>query len=510
MSHSSIRMLLGTALVAAAMPGAPWAQGTSASSSTQTTLIGAAASAPKASPTWSNLMKAPIAGAKRNTAVGRGFGDTWNKYAWSMKEIGGGMLVGTKNSYYDITQYASPSGAVKYCLDNDIYRVTGIHEPLACMELFASPAAVSAGVSTSVAADTRFGEIWRYDYTLKNWSKVRDDPQSQGFRIMENHKGKVYVGSDLGAFITGVDLYSGRPGAWNFPGSRLLVTSDGKAFSEIGSCTTLGPCSSATGLDNPYGLIGTNPSYTGAVNTSIRALASYNGKLYVGTFNSTGGQLWAYDDVANSWAYIPLPGVSGNPYKPAIMELRVYKNQLYIGLGGPSGNSYLYSYDSATGVAAPVAAQPALPDSNVGVIKLFASSDGLLYIGNTDLNLGFSLMTFDGTNFKTLTMNGFGDTGNAYAWSMAEFNGRLYLGTFNQNSSFIQTSPSAQLWYTDNRVDWLKATLPKDFGPTNYGFRTLEVGANQLFLGTASNMLSPDGFTVLEWYRPGAEVWSLR
>lgn len=505
-SHKGI--LLGTALLAATLPVASWAQ--TASPSAQAPATSPQAAAPKATLTWSNLMKAPLATAKRNSSVGRGFGDGWNKYAWSMKEIGGGMLVGTKNSFYDVQQYVSPSGAVKNCLDNDLYRVTGIHEPLACMELFASPAAVSLGVSASVAADTRFAEIWRYDYTLKNWSKVVDDPRSQGFRVMETHKGKVYVGSDLGAFITGVDLYSGRPGAWNFPGSRLLATSDGKAFAEIGSCTTLGPCTSANGLDNPYGLIGTNPNYTRAVNTSIRALASYDGRLFVGTFNSTGGQLWAYDDTTDSWTFIPIQGVSGNPYKPAIMELRAYKGKLYIGLGGPSGNTYLYSYDSASGMAVPVPAQPSLPDSNVGVIKLYAGSDGLLYIGNTDLNLGFSLMTFDGTNFRPITFDGFGDPNNAYAWSMAEFNGRLYLGTFNQNFSIIQVNPSAQLWYTDNRVDWVKATLPKDFGPTNYGIRTLEPGGNQLFLGTASNMLAPNGLPGFEWYQPGTEVWSLR
>ena len=514
MSKPHTAILLSATLIAATLPAALLAQTapptTTPSSGSQATASAAASSPSKTNTTWSNLMKAPITGGKKNVGVGRGFGDAWNKYAWSMKELGGAMLVGTKNSFYDVQQYLAPSGAVKNCVDNDLYRVTGIHEPLACMELFASPAAVSAGVSATVAADTRFAEIWRYDYTIKSWFKVLDDPQSQGFRIMEHHKGKVYVGSDLGAFITGVALDSGQPGAWNFPGSRLLSSTDGKTFNEIGSCTSLGPCTSGNGLDNPYGLIGTNPNYTAGVNTSIRAMASYDGKLFVGTFNATGGQLWAYDDTANTWSFIPIQGVTGNPYKPAIMELRVYKDKLYIGLGGPSGNTYLYSYDSASGVAAPIAAQPSLPQSNVGVIKLYAGSDGLLYIGNTDLSLGFSLMTYDGTNFKTITLNGFGDTNNAYAWSMAEFNGRLYLGTFNQNFSTLPLSASAQLWYSDNRIDWLKANLPKDFGPTNYGLRTLEVAGGQLFLGTASNMLAPDSLPGLEPYKPGAEVWTLR
>ena len=519
MSKSYENFILGTALAITIIPAASWAEENeiiptkNIITNNQSTISGAAAGSTKVSVTWSNLMKLPLVGAKKNTAVGRGFGDPWNKYAWSMKDSNGGMLVGTKNAFYDAQQYVSPSGAVKTCLDNDIYMVTGIHEPLACMELFASPAAVAAGVATTVAADTRFSEIWRFDYALKSWSKVLDDPNSQGFRVMETHNNKVYVGSDLGAFITGVDLYSGSPGAWNFPGSRLLASTDGKNFDAISSCVNSGPCTSANGLDNPYGLIGANPNYTGAVNTSIRALASFNGKLYVGTFNSTGGQLWAYDDTLNSWTLVPLQGITtpaGNPYKPAIMELRVYKNKLYIGVGGPSGNNYLYSYDGLSAVAAPVDAQPALPQSSVGVIKLFVASNGLLYIGNTDLTLGFSLLTYDGTNFNSVTLDGFGDSNNAYSWSMAEYNGRLYLGTFNQGFTSNISTASAQLWYSDNKVDWKKAALPKNFGPLNYGIRNLEVGNNQLFLGTASNMLAPDVVSDFDLFQPGAEVWTLR
>lgn len=508
------KILLGTTLIAAITPELSWADEAGlniAQASTvnnQRVASTSAASSRKTDIIWSNLMQYPIAGNKKNSTVGRGFGDPWNKYAWSMKDSLGGMLVGTKNAFYDALQYASPSGAVKTCVDNDIYRVTGIHEPLACMELFASPAAVDFGAAASVAANTRFAEIWRFDYALKSWSRVLEDPYSQGFRVMEIHNNKIYVGSDLGAFITGVDLYQGRPGAWNFPGSQLLASTDGKIFNAISSCVN-GACTSASGLDNPYGLIGSNPNYTGAINTSIRALASFNGKLYVGTFNATGGQLWAYDDVNNSWALVPIPGITGvNPYKPAIMELRVYKDKLYIGIGGPSGNNYLYSYDGTSAVL--VAGQPSLPNSTVGVIKLFASSNGLLYVGNTDLTMGFSLYSYDGTNFNSITLDGFGNANNAYAWSMADFNGRLYLGTFNQDFTSDPTVASAQLWYLEGQVGWQKAPLPKDFGPYNYGIRNMEIGNNQLFLGTASNMLAPDAIPGFDSFKPGTEVWTIR
>jgi len=264
-----------------------------------------------------------------------------------MKDFNGGMLVGTKSAYYDAQQAYSPSGSVQYCMDYDVYQVTGIHEPLACMELFGLPCRSCRLAATSVAADTRFAEIWRFDYALKTWSKVLDDPKSQGSGSWKNTAASCMwdptsVHSSPGSISIAV-----KPGAWtslvrsfSCPGRQELQRDPVMQYTA---------CSSAKGLSNPYGLMGVYPNYTGAVNTSIRALASFNGQLYVGTFNATGGQLWAFNEETGAWSFVPIQGVTGNPYKPAIMELRVYNGKLYIGVGGPAGDSYLYSYDGVPG-----------------------------------------------------------------------------------------------------------------------------------------------------------------
>ena len=445
---------------------------------------------------WANLMKQPDAMARK--AVGRGFGDPWNKYAWSMKDFGGGMVVGTKNAYYDFQSYDPEMDCG--------YMVTDIHLPIACMELYQAP---NSGTSPA-AADTRFAEIWRFDYVKKTWAKVFDDRDSQGFRIMETHNGKLYAGSDLGAFITGVDLYTGTPGAWNFPGSQLLVSVDGKNFTRIASCETGGPCNHATGVANPYGIVSFSP-YPVAVNTSIRALASYNDKLYVGTFNAIGAELWAYNDISNTWSMVHK---FINPMLPkaAIAELRVYKGKLYIGLAGPAGDSYLYRYDGATIERVPN--QPMLAQSNVGALKLFTSSDGLLYVGNVDLTLGFYLQVYDGTSFRTITANGFYNPNNAYAWSMAEVNGRVFVGTFNQDMDMLAGLPRgiSELWYSDDSTTWQQMALPLDWGLWNYGIRNMETGNSNklLFLGSASNMVAPDLVTRPVPLGPGTEVWTIR
>lgn len=454
---------------------------------------------------WSNLMKSPQAGSK--VAVGRGFGDPWNKYAWSMKDFNGGMVVGTKNAFYDFQTLLNPPLAVQTCINTPLYRVTSIHLPLACMELFDAPP----------AADTRYADIWRFDYAKSSWTKTPHDAETQGFRIMETHNGKLYVGSDLGAFITGVAIPS-NPGSWNFPGSKVLVSTDGKTFQNVSSCKGTGPCNSYDNLANPYGIFPDLTTPQGAVNTSIRAMASFDGKLYVGTFNALGAELWSYNDQSNTWAFVKkwiIAGPSDPAPKAAVAELRVYNNKLYIGLAGPAGNSYLWSCSSPCTASdnSPqlVSGQPDLGNTtNVGTLKLFASSKGLLYIGNVDLSNGFYLQAYDGSTFREITNNGFFNTQNAYAWSMIEVNGRILVGTFNQD--FLTTLPrgSAELWYSDDSTNWQQMALPLDWGLWNYGIRTMEVGNKMLFLGSASNMIAPDLISQPVPLSPGAEVWAIR
>jgi hypothetical protein len=147
----------------------------------------------------------------------------------------------------------------------------------------------------------------------------------------------------------------------------------------------------------------------------------------------------------------------------------------------------------------------------MGTLKLFVSSKGVLYIGNVDLNLGFLLQSYDGMNFKTIAHDGFGNSQNAYAWSMAEINGRVFVGTFNQDMSFTSDALPrgvAELWYSDDSINWQQMAMPLDRGLWNYGIRTMEVGNKLLFLGSASNMVAPDLITQPFPLSPGAEVWT--
>ncbi len=458
----------------------------------------------QASP-WTNQMSAPLQGTK--TGVGRGFGDVWNKYAWSMQDFGGGLLVGTKNARYDTarlaTYYDEPaSSPAAQCTQDPANPMPTLFKPLLCAELFEAPAEMAPSRATT---DTRFAEIWRFDYAKKTWTRVRDDTASQGFRVMATHAGRLYVGSDLGSFVAGVDLKGGGVNAWNFPGVRLLTSSDGINFTEVpcGSAVS-GPCNTASG----------SPTIMPNVNVSIRSLASFQSKLYVGTFNPMGGELWSYS-ATDGWTRVKkfAPDAT-TQYHGAVTELAVFNNRLYIGLGA-SSSDYLHVFDGTQ-----VSAVPNLPgtgsSTGAGVIKLFPSSKGVLMVGTVDFAKGFGLHAMDPVgNFSTITTSGFGDPSasfnfNAYPWSMAEINGRTFLGSFNTGVFNKLPRGSAELWYSDDLTNWQQMALPLDFGYWNYGIRTMLPANKQLYLGTASAIVASDLTSDPVPLTPGTEVWSIR
>ena len=489
---------------------------------------------------WSSQMNAPNAATKQ--PVGRGFGDVWNKYAWSMKDFGGKVVVGTKNAYFDYLAIAAaatnPGSPINLCLSSPaLGQIPSLYRTLACAEL------VESGISNvpSGLAQTRFAEIWRFDYTRNNWAKSRDEASAgtygQGFRILQTHAGKLYAGSDLGSFIMGIKLGSWNgAGTWDFPGSRVLVSPDGINFTQMANCspsaTQPNPCNAGSNStpDLPF-----TP-----VNISFRALASFSGKLYLGTFNFTGGELWSYDAAVTSgspWAPVAKFQVAAHPicsgplwsgkctgvFSAGVTELLTWSGTqpatLVIGVAAPAIDRYLWTYNgtSISEFAGIPTTGTGLNNTTLGVLKLFSTSLGELYVGLLDLTNGFTLISCkpadcNSGSWNTVTSNGFGNVDNAYAWSMAQVNGRTFVGTFNKNFFAQLPRGSSELWSTADGLNWQQQALPLSWGLWNYGIRTMETANKQLFLGTASNIVAPDLTLNTDGtpLSPGAEIWTIR
>jgi hypothetical protein len=188
----------------------------------------------------------------------------------------------------------------------------------------------------------------------------------------------------------------------------------------------------------------------------------FNGKLYVGTWNSPddgkGCEIWRYD--GNQWVNVVGPYVSywkggfNNCENMAVTSMKVFKNKLY-----------------------------------VGTMNFNWTCNGFCQVWRSGNGVDWEKVVDKGFRFIP---NGAGaNTKNAYAWCMEEFNNKLYIGTFNIPVGLDQ---GCQLFSssTGNLNDWHLVPLKYGSGfnepDKNYGIRRLvNWSDNYLYIGTATN-----------------------
>lgn len=102
---------------------------------------------------------------------------------------------------------------------------------------------------------------------------------------------------------------------------------------------------------------------------------------------------------------------------------------------------------------------------------------------------------------------GFGNTLNNYLWNMIEYNGDIYMGTFDQSDLSdslvlglglwpnIASEPGADLYKFDNNTMSAQPVfLDGGTSPISYGIRNTVVVGDDMYIGTASNAsLNPEG-----------------
>jgi hypothetical protein len=205
---------------------------------------------------------------------------------------------------------------------------------------------------------------------------------------------------------------------------------------------------------------------------------------------------------------------------------------LYAGTQGPQpGDWSLYRIDASGNARNITPTETEVVElsgmGTIGVTKLYPFN-GKLYVATQNIGRGFTFLRYsdmvqeatvpvDGNGWEVITLDGFGDPRNTAIWSMQEFQGMLYMGTFTQDFLFrlpdffsrpeniLEFDPallagSAQLWRSNDGLVWERETNPAaGFGIWDYGFRDMVVGNNgtQLFLGTASNLFAPDAMEII-------------
>ncbi|HUU75818.1 MAG TPA: PKD domain-containing protein [Methanoregulaceae archaeon] len=356
-----------------------------------------------------------------------GFGDPQNNYAWSVAEFKGDLYVGTgRNIPYLVSLGMKKRGQFHANMSYPFFTEPGGSPPPFLLHPNQSLPNKTDAIEWS--NDMR-AEIWRYHDG--SWTRVHQAnlfvnpmdgytyPEGSGYRIMATF-------TDSG----GVEaVYAGV--GFSFSRTLVLKSVDGLVWERVNTASIPG--------------------------TDTRAMASHNGKLYVGTADG----IYASqnpDTITDSWEKVADFQVSA---------LKSYNGYLYAGTGNPSGSAETNGFE----VWRSICADPAGPDDwervvsggagdawnvMVATIQIF---QGNLYVGSMNLPFamgsdglkGFDLIrVYPEDTWDLLVGNynpeiptvprgppmsgwpsGYANPFNLYAWSMEEYHGNFYLGSFD-------------------------------------------------------------------------------
>jgi hypothetical protein len=237
--------------------------------------------------------------------------------------------------------------------------------------------------------------------------------------------------------VFGTDLYVGTEDSSGAPGSGCEVwrTSDGFSWSPV----------VGGGAPVPAGFGSSN-------NTRASSIAVMGNKLYVGTWNSGGCEVWQSQDgvawtnrVGGGAPVFPNPGSGfgsgSNTQAPAMASFSASTERLYVGTQNAAGCEVWRSADG-TQWSRVVGATGSPPDpgpgfgnaNNQGALSMRVFGRNL-HVGTDNSNDGFDIWrTVDGINWINSATQGFSGSNNDKATAMVVNGTTIYAGTQNQKT----------------------------------------------------------------------------
>ncbi|MHB8895676.1 MAG: IPT/TIG domain-containing protein [Candidatus Geothermincolia bacterium] len=331
---------------------------------------------------WSNEIGAG-AGARSF-----GFGDPENESAISMCRFGTGLVVGTSQG-----MYGPDSGCQVWSLSGGNWSQIGPNgfapnsqREATCMATFQG--ALYLGTDNI----TTGGKVWRYSGS--SWSRMA----IPGFSY---HNGRISC-----MVADGTNLWVGT---YNAATGGEVWCYDGSWHCRIG----------------PPG--GPGDISLGPLNPMVGSLALLDGKLWVGTMNETGCEIWRNDSPGN-WTQVADNGIDDATNVTA-STMCVFDGGLLVGTARNNGCS-VYKYEGGwsqlVGPAAPVG-----PGFGSDHNRQAASSivTGAIARFGTYNSAGCEVWSYNGSGWSKLASGGWGDGENLSAASMASVGGRLYVGS---------------------------------------------------------------------------------
>ena len=436
-----------------------------------------------------------------------------NNYAWSMSDLGDYIYVGTgRNILVNIIRTIVPNAQI--------------------------PALIRPENIDNLA------EIWRYkkDGTLP-WERVYKAPDGSGivgFRFMINHRP---FGGSPGLYAAafgervqilkstnGVDWFILPDTVLQGTSSRAMLTHNGKLYvatiDETGGLTDPSETPLLYSSKDPEFIPwepvidSSVPGFDPASNPmgAITNMAVFNNRIYIATTNSDRIQVWRTnrpEPALNDWTLVVENGF-GVPPNRYTLSMGVFNNYLYVGGTKQLPLSWLIPM-------------------GCDIIRIDADDNWQLVVGGNPL-IPFTPSGEQGRRSLSGLGSGFNNPFNVYAWQIQEYNGRLFISTFDDSSNMevILTALLANraaleqligsaitniligiykavvailrqinypigfdLYMSEDGVNFQSVVLRGLNNPNNYGGRILYVDSgNRLYLGTANPF-------------QGCEVWEL-
>lgn len=397
-----------------------------------------------------------------------GFGDSANSYSWSVLPFKGNLYVGTNrhhlHSMYEALGYMAGSP---------------IDPSMMPADLLPDPPPSTAWF-TSTWADAFQGEIWRYGKN-KEWERVHQSgvfplgegryaPVAYGYRALQEFKGYLYA-CGIGTWMPPLPMNtilrsaSGDPGTWEDVSGviartnniRAITTWNGKLY--VAASVTQGSSGGVSGegavvfeSEDPatqgWKQIST-PGF-GGDNSEIYYLAVFNNHLYASTVNLvTGFEVWKTDgtpDHNDSGKYVWTPVIRhgfGDTWNQYGMTMAAFGDHLYVGTA--VGIGMVMKYNEQTNATGPVGTRA------IEIIRIDKDDKAQLVVGAKEASDPID----GGPNPRTPLSGmgaGFGNPFNVYAWNMNVYKNCLYVGTLDMSAialGMLEQNPGLVRFFMD-------------------------------------------------------------
>ncbi len=187
----------------------------------------------------------------------------------------------------------------------------------------------------------------------------------------------------------------------------------------------------AGGAKVPFAWTQVNDSgFTRNDNELFGAAAFFGGKLYVGTHNSLGCEVWRYE--GNGWTQVATGGF-GDPYNDSVWSMAVANGYLYAGAENWETGAEIWRYDGSKWTQAN---KSGFGDASSGMASAMAVHQNKLYVGTRNYDHGATIWRCDGlktSQWTKVNTNGFGVLATIGIQSLAVFSNKLYAGTLDES-----------------------------------------------------------------------------